>query len=68
MHTARIKRDGNTMTEKEKTTDPVPWRHVDGDRVADPRASTSPMGGYTFDPRPEYADHANRYISTRSAK
>jgi hypothetical protein len=44
--------------------DPTPWRHVDGARVADIYAPESPVGGYTFDPRPDYADHANRYIST----
>lgn len=46
--------------------DPKPWKHVDGERVADPNASNAPIGGYTYLPRPGYSDHEDRYISTRS--
>ena len=45
--------------------DPTPWRHIDGERVADPFAPDSPRGGYTFDPREGYSDYPDRYISTR---
>lgn len=47
--------------------DPMPWRHVDGERVADIYASASPEGGYTFDPRPGFEDYPDRYISTDKA-
>ena len=46
--------------------DLTPWRHVGGARVADPYAPDSPVGGYTFDPRPGYADHPRRFVSTRT--
>lgn len=46
--------------------DPTPWKHVDGERVSDPHAPNAPIGGYTYLPRPEYSDHEDRYISTRS--
>lgn len=45
--------------------DPTPWRHVGGERVADPYATGSPQGGYTYDPRPGYSDYPDRFISTR---
>lgn len=45
--------------------DPMPWVHVNGARVANPAASTSPQGGYTFCPRREFGDYPDRYISTR---
>jgi hypothetical protein len=45
--------------------DPTPWQHVVGDRVANPHAADAPDGGYTYLPRLGYADHQNRYISTR---
>lgn len=41
--------------------DPTPWRHVDGARVSDPHADGAPQGGYTFDPRAEYGNHADRF-------
>lgn len=50
------------------TTDPTPWRHTSGVRVADILAEGAPIGGYTFDPRPGYSDHPLRYISTRKQK
>ncbi|MBT2266414.1 hypothetical protein [Rhodococcus erythropolis] len=36
--------------------DPLPWRHVDGDRVSDPAAEGAPVGGFTYDPRPGCSD------------
>lgn len=50
---------------EQRANDPTPWRHIDGERVADPWAHDSPEGGYTFAPRPGYADYPERYISTR---
>jgi hypothetical protein len=49
-------------------SDPEPWRHVSGARVAEPWAPESPSGGYTFDPRPGYADYPDRYVSTSTFK
>lgn len=49
----------------EAVTDPAPWVHVGGARVADPGAPTSPQGGFTYAPRREYADYPDRYVSTR---
>lgn len=52
------------MTEPQ-VMDPVPWQHVNGDRVADPGGPGTPQGGYTYLPREGYADFADRYVSTR---
>ncbi len=51
-----------------KGSDPAPWMHISGVRVADPRAEDSPMGGYTYRPREGYDDYADRYISTRHGR
>ena len=45
--------------------DPTPWRHVGGERVADPAAPGSPTGGYTFAPRHGYSDHGERFNPDR---
>lgn len=45
--------------------DPIPWVHTGGTRVADPHASDSPQGGYTYLPREGYDDYPGRYVSTR---
>lgn len=45
-----------------RAEDPMPWRHVDGARVSDPWALNSPIGGYTYDPRPGYRDYPDRYV------
>lgn len=47
------------------TTDPLPWRHASGTRVAEPNAPDAPRGGYTWSPRHGYSDHGTRYRSTR---
>lgn len=54
------------MTSGPTERDPAPWRHVSGVRTTDPWAPGAPAGGYTYDPREGYADHADRYVSTRS--
>ncbi|WP_404851101.1 hypothetical protein [Dietzia kunjamensis] len=45
--------------------DPAPWVHTSGQRVADPTGRAAPQGGYTYLPREGYADHPDRYVSTR---
>ena len=49
-------------------TDPAPWVHVSGVRVADPFNPDGPIGGFTYLPREGYADHPDRYVSTRGRK
>lgn len=48
--------------------DPAPWVHASGVRVAHPFGPDSPVGGFTYLPREGYADHPDRYVSTRSLK
>ena len=48
--------------------DPTPWVHTSGIRVTDPFEPGGPVGGFTYLPREGYADHSDRYVSTRGRK